>query len=127
MVSAASRPTTDYIEGAPELIGEISASSASRDLHVKLRMYERVGVKEYLVWKTLEQEFVFHRAQRGKLRPVAQDSDGIFRSQVFPGLWLDPAALIAGDMRRVFDVLREGIASPEHSKFVEQLAAKRAK
>ena len=45
----------DYVEGAPELIVEIAASSASYDLHDKLRAYRRNGVKEYLVWLVQEQ------------------------------------------------------------------------
>lgn len=58
----------DYVEGAPELIAKISAISASRDLHQKLKMYERVGVREYLAWKTLEQELVWRRAAAGPAR-----------------------------------------------------------
>jgi hypothetical protein len=53
------------------------------------------------------------------LKPGA---DGILRSKKFPGLWLDPAALIAGDKRRVNEVLNQGLASPEHAKFVAEIA-----
>ncbi len=35
-----------YIEGAPELVAEIAASTASNDLGDKLRVYRRNGVKE---------------------------------------------------------------------------------
>ncbi|MDZ8105342.1 MAG: Uma2 family endonuclease [Nostoc sp. DedQUE12a] len=37
----------DYIEGAPELIVEIAASSVAIDLHTKKQAYRRNGVKEY--------------------------------------------------------------------------------
>ncbi len=47
----------DYLEGAPELIVEIAASTASYDLHDKFRAYRRNGVREYLVWVVLEEEF----------------------------------------------------------------------
>ena len=38
-----------YLEGAPQLIVEVAASSASYDLHDKKRAYQRNGVREYLV------------------------------------------------------------------------------
>jgi Uma2 family endonuclease len=37
----------DYVEGAPELVIEIAASSAAIDLHDKKHAYRRNGVKEY--------------------------------------------------------------------------------
>jgi Uma2 family endonuclease len=51
----------DYIEGAPELIGEIAASSASFDLGVKLDAYRRNGVCEYVVWRVLDREVDWSR------------------------------------------------------------------
>ena len=47
--------------------------------------------------------------------------DGVYRSQAFPGLWLDPAALIRGDLLKVLHVLQEGVATPEHAAFVARL------
>lgn len=38
----------DFIEGAPELIEDIAASSASYDLHDKLQAYRCNGVCEYM-------------------------------------------------------------------------------
>jgi hypothetical protein len=43
------------------------------------------------------------------------------RSVVFPGLWLDPAALTAGDLARVLTTLQAGTATPEHAAFVRSL------
>ena len=40
-----------YLEGAPELIVEVAASSASYDLNDKLNAYRRNGVQEYIVWQ----------------------------------------------------------------------------
>jgi hypothetical protein len=51
------------------------------------------------------------------LRPA----DGIYRSEVFPGLWLDPQALIAGDFAQVAKVAQTGLESQEHRTFVEKL------
>jgi Uma2 family endonuclease len=45
----------DFLAGAPELVVEIAASSASYDLHEKLRVYRRTGVQEYVVLLTHEQ------------------------------------------------------------------------
>jgi Uma2 family endonuclease len=38
-----------YLAGAPELVGEIAASSASYDLHEKLRAYERTSGGQILL------------------------------------------------------------------------------
>jgi hypothetical protein len=62
--------------------------------------------------------FVLRDEQFESLTP---DSQGWLRSEVLPGLWLDPAALLRGDMARVLEVARAGLASPEHTAFVERL------
>jgi Uma2 family endonuclease len=107
-----------YLNGAPELAGEIASSSVSYDLHAKFRVYRRNGVKEYIVWRVLDRAidwFILRQSQYDRLAP---DAAGICKSEVFPGLWLDPAALIAGDLAKVHQVLQQGIASPEHAAFV---------
>ena len=53
----------------------------------------------------------------------SRERDGILRSEVFPGLWLDPAAMIGGDSARVLAVALQGIGSAEHAEFVAQLGA----
>ena len=111
----------DYIEGAPELIVEIAASSASYDLHDKRRAYQRNGVREYLVWLTQEQDFRWYVLQEGEYELQSPDELGILYSQVFPGLQLAVTALLAGDMQRVLAVLQEGMGSEAHRLFVETL------
>ncbi|MFQ5340997.1 MAG: Uma2 family endonuclease [Anaerolineae bacterium] len=111
----------DYVEGAPELIVEIAASSASYELHAKLRVYQRIGVQEYLVVQMYEQRADWFALREGVYEPLEPDEAGVLRRQVFPGLWLEPAALLAGELAAMLDVLREGLASPEHTAFVEQL------
>ena len=94
------RDDEDYIGGAPELVAEVAASSASYDLHDKLRAYQRNGVREYIVWRVREAAidwFVLRDARFEKLLP---DASGFVKSETFPGLWLDPAAMIAGDLGR---------------------------
>ncbi|MFM7449145.1 MAG: Uma2 family endonuclease [Leptolyngbyaceae cyanobacterium] len=114
----------DYIEGAPELIVEIAASSASYDLHDKLRAYRRNRVREYLVWLTQEQQFRWYVLQEGDYIQQQPNPQGILRSQVFPGLQLAVAALLAGDMQRVLAVLQEGIESEEHQNFLKRLMSR---
>lgn len=86
-----------YLRGAPELIVEIAASSASVDLHDKRRAYERNGVKEYLVWRVLEGQLDWFRLEGDEYVKLTLDEDGMIRSNVFPGLKLNVPALLAGD------------------------------
>ncbi|MBE7472732.1 MAG: Uma2 family endonuclease [Anaerolineae bacterium] len=114
----------DYLEGAPELIVEVAASSASYDLYDKRRAYARNGVREYIVAQTYEQRIDWFVLREGVYEMLQPDEQGLLRSEVFPGLWLQPAALWAGDLATMLAVLQEGLASPEHVAFVEQLKAK---
>jgi Uma2 family endonuclease len=120
---AQTREEDEYIVGAPELVVEVASSSAAIDLHLKRDDYERAGVKEYVV-VVLGQQVVRWFAREGdKFAERQPGPDGLFRSEVFPGLWLDPAALLAGDLKRVKEVLQQGLATPEHAAFVAALAA----
>jgi Uma2 family endonuclease len=112
----------DYIEGAPELVVEIAASSVAIDLHAKKQAYRRNGVKEYIVWQVLDQTISWFYLDKGEYLDLPVDTDGIIRSRVFPGLWLAVEDLLAGNMQRVLAVLQEGVQSPEHAAFVQKLA-----
>jgi Uma2 family endonuclease len=114
------------LSGAPEFVAEISASSASYDLHLKKDLYERQGVDEYLVVLLFEREIRWHRLEDGSYRNVQPDKDGVWRSTAFPGLWLDGKALLAGDLAKVLRVLQRGLDSPEHAEFVERLKKRMA-
>jgi hypothetical protein len=48
-------------------------------------------------------------------------ADGIFRSEAFPGLWLEAAAMLGGDLKQVLATLQRGLATPEHAAFVQRL------
>jgi Uma2 family endonuclease len=112
-----------FITGAPELIVEIARSSRSYDLKEKKADYERAGVVEYLVIE-LDPDRIHWFIRRGaRFVPMRPGPDGIYRSRVFPGLWLDPVALYAENLDRLIEVLEEGLASPEHVAFVAKLAA----
>ena len=112
----------DYIEGAPELVAEVASSTVSYDLGRKLHVYRRNGVREYVVWRVLDNEVDWFVLREGRFEAMARDADGIFRSTVYPGLWLDPAALLRGDLARVLAVLQQGLNTPEHADFVTRLA-----
>lgn len=111
----------DYLEGPPELIAEIAASSAAYDLHDKRRVYARSGVQEYLVVQMYERQVDWFSLEEGVYQPLSADDEGVLRSQVFPGLWLQAEAYWAGDLAAVLAVLQQGLASPEHAAFVARL------
>lgn len=114
-----SRLKDDYIEGAPELVAEIAASSAAYDLHDKKKVYRRNGIQEYIVWQIFENKLDWFRLSEGEYVELEPDATGTVRSQVLPGLWLAVPALLAGDMARVLVVLQEGVKSSEHAEFIK--------
>ena len=111
----------DYIEGAPELVAEISSSTASYDLHDKMDAYCRGGVKEYLVWRVDDKQVDWFVLHAGAYMRLAPDASGDLTSQTFPGLLLAVAALLAGDMAQVVGELQKGLDSAEHAEFVARL------
>jgi Uma2 family endonuclease len=114
-----------YLGGAPELVVEVASSSRPVDLGPKFGDYQRAGVLEYVV-VALHPNEVFWFVRRGdRLEPWPPGPDGIFRSEVFPGLWLDPEALFLDDMDRLDATLEQGLATPEHAAFVAPLAERR--
>lgn len=113
--------TDDYVEDAPELVAEIAASSASYDLNTKLNVYRRNGVREYIVWRVLDRQIDWFVLRDGEFVRLPLDNAGLYRSEVFPGLWLDPAALVRGDTQSVQTTLQHGLATREHADFVARL------
>ena len=111
----------DYVEGAPELIVEIAASTASIDLHEKLKVSRRNGVQEYLIWRVYDRQFDWFRLNAGEYIKLEPNTDGVIFSGVFPGLWLDRVALLTGNLAKVLEVLQQGLASQEHQDWVQQL------
>lgn len=101
----------DYVEGAPELIVEITASSVSYDLHDKKQVYYRNGVQEYLVWLVEENAFRWYVLTDQGYQLQEKDASGILKSQVFSGLCLDVEALLSGDLQKVLNVVQTGINS----------------
>lgn len=114
----------DDLEGAPELIVEVASSSASYDLHEKLRVYRRNGVQEYIVWRVYDKQVDWWQLVNGEYVPLPPDADGVVHSRVFPGLCLAVPALLKGDMAMVLAELQKGLATPEHAALVERLKRK---
>jgi len=115
-----SRLIEGYVTGAPEMVVEIAASSASYDLHEKLNAYRRNGVREYVVWRVWDEAVDWFVLHSGRFEPLAP-ADGIYRSEVFPGLWLQAHAVLRGDLAQVLQVLEQGLASPEHAAFAARV------
>ena len=114
-----------YLHGVPELVAEVCASTASYDLHQKYDLYQSAGVPEYLAVVVFEQEIRWHVLAEGRYQLLSPDADGLYRSRNFPGLWLDGQALLSGNLRQVLDRLQDGLRSPEHGRFIADLAARR--
>ncbi len=115
-----------YLEGPPDLVAEIAASSVSIDLHDKFQAYERNQVREYVVWRVLDGLLEWFALQGDKFVPTAADSAGIVRSTVFPGLWINVPALLRRDAPSLWETLDQGLESVEHKAFAARVAAANA-
>lgn len=112
-----------FLEGAPELIAEIAASTASYDLHAKLQVYRRSGVKEYIVWRTYDRQIDYFLLNEGRYESLTTHEGHPYRSPTFPGLWLDADAMLAGNLAGVIHTLQQGMDTPEHAAFVQSLVS----
>lgn len=111
----------DYIEGPPELIVEIVASSAAYDLHTKRRAYARNGVQEYLAVQIYERRINWYVLREGVYKLLTPDENGLLRSEIFPGLWLNIEAFWANDLASILATLEAGVATSNHTEFVSHL------
>ena len=119
------REEYNWLEGSPELVVEVASSSESYDLYEKRDDYERYGVREYVVYAA-RQQHVYWWIRRGeRYEELPPGADGIYRSETFPGLWLDAAALVQADSAKIHESLRQGLATKEHAAFVAKLEAAR--
>jgi Uma2 family endonuclease len=114
-----------YYTGPPELVVEIARATRAFDLNQKKADYQRVGVQEYVVVELVPHRIHWFIRRGERFRKLPSVRLGIYRSEVFPGLWLDAKAVFAGDRARRDEVLEQGLASPEHAELVAKLAAAR--
>jgi Uma2 family endonuclease len=97
--------TDGYLDGAPQLVVEIAASSASYDLHDKKEAYRRNGMREYVVWRVVDGAIDWFRLQADEYVPIAPDAGDPIPSEDFPGLRLNVAKMLAGDVAGVLAAL----------------------
>ena len=110
-----------YLEGVPELVIEIAASSAAIDAGTKKQVYRRNGIQEYILWLSYENRLEWFQLIEGEYQLLLWDEAGVVRSQVFPGLWLSVNDLLSYNMTGVLETVQAGVRSPEHQAFVESL------
>ncbi len=110
-----------YLEGPPELLVEIAASSASYDAREKWVSYRRAGVAEYLLYRTDDAEVDWWSLEGHEYRKLEPGAEGILRSKVFPGLWLDVKALLSGNAAALLSTVDLGLQDPKHGLFVQRL------
>lgn len=110
-----------YVAGAPELVVEVASSSQAYDLYEKKHDYERLGVQEYIVVLLRDRDARWFVRSGDRFVDLDKPTDGVYKSRVFPGLWLDVPALLAEESRKMIETLRLGLASPEHATFVGKL------
>ena len=82
------------------------------------------GALEYLVLNLRDSRL--HWFDLKANQELTADPDGIIRVRVFPGLWIDPAAVVARDLRALLATLDKGLASADHAAFVAELVAAKA-
>ena len=116
-----------YFRNAPELVVEVARSSRSFDLGRRKADYERAGVREYVVVELDPNRVHWFVLREGRYEELAAGEDGVTRSEVFPGLWLDAAALFGNDPARLIGVLEQGLATPRHADFVASLVERRGR
>jgi hypothetical protein len=109
----------DYVEGPPELMAEIAHSTRAIDMHQKRDDYQQAGVLEYTVLCVEEQRLYWWHFPSGRM--IKPDRQGISRSRVFPGLWIDGRALLRRNTKRLIEVVQRGLASRAHTTFVKRL------
>ena len=96
------------IEGPPEFVFEVSASSAGYDLHQKFNAYERNGIREYVVWQLHENRLDWFVLREGRFEIVEPDASGVVESVHFPGLRLNVPMLLTGDLAGILRGLAAG-------------------
>ena len=73
------------------------------------------------MWRVEDRELDWFVLVEGRYERLLADDDGIVRSRVFPGLWLDVGALLRGDRLALRTAVMNGAATPEHAAFAARL------
>jgi len=119
-----SRDEGKFSAGGPELAVEICLTSTEVDFGPKLTLYQQAAVREYITIQLFGKRIVWRVLQNGVYLSQSALADGILRSHVFPGLWLDVAAFWQDDGAKMSEALNAGLSTPDHQRFVEKLRAR---
>ena len=111
----------DITVGTPALILEVSDTGAEVGLGEEFNVYEAVGVQECIVADAEFQKISWFHMYNGKYQLLEPGKDEVYRSKLFPGLWLDVDAVYQYATKRFREVMQAGLQSPEHAEFVEKL------
>lgn len=117
----------EYARPPVEMAIEVSVTSGRRDTVVKRELYHRFRVREYLIWRVLDDALDWLAWRSEGYEPLTPDEAGVLRSEVFPGLWLDTRALLADDLPALAAAVNAGCATPEHAAFLATLASQEAR
>jgi Uma2 family endonuclease len=110
-----------YPLSAPELVAEVSASSIERDSGPRFEMYRSFGAQEYILWAVDEQRIYWYRLRGDVYELLPMDEEGVIRSEVFPGLWLNARAMLEQRGADVYATLHSGMATEEYRHFKASL------
>lgn len=113
-----------FIEGAPELVVEIASSSASYDLHTKMQVYRRAGVREYIAWRVYDRALDWFVLEEGRFVTQIADDQGILSSRVFPGLRFPVTTMLDGKLADVLAAVQQGVQTSDHAAFIKELQRK---
>ena len=105
------------MSGRPDLVIEVSPASRAYDRGSKLDLYLRAGVPEYVTISIKDRRIAWRVLTQGEYRVMAPGDDGVYRSKMFPGLWIDETASWNGDDSRLREVMNQGLASLEYRRF----------
>jgi Uma2 family endonuclease len=117
----------EYVSGPLDLIVEVASTTRALDLGRKKRDYEKAGIREYVVVLAKEKSIRWFLNGEDGFVEEPPSEEGVYRSKVFPGLWLTIRTLFDSDPNSLSDMLNQGLASPEHAAFVAELKARRTK
>jgi Uma2 family endonuclease len=103
-----SRLKKTYVDGPADLVAEIvSPDSGARDRGDKYYEYEQGGVREYWLIDPQRKQAEFYVRDEAGIYQLSPIADGIFRSTVLDGLWLQVDWLWQEPLPPVLDVLKE--------------------
>ncbi len=115
----------DYLEGSPELVVEIAASTVSYDTTEKKKIYRRNGVKEYIIWRVYDRAIDWFAWEDGDYAALEADRNGVIESRLFGGLRLNVKAMLSDDLQKVLADLQKGLQSKNHKEFLKNLVKKK--